>query len=97
MIVNAVQRLDVDEEYPSRIVAALVNGAAALLVGMPAVRHWPDIDAGMCAALAHAIRRTVEATRPTERAEQRMERRPRAALCSQHRVAPDDLLTRAAT
>jgi hypothetical protein len=29
----------------------LVNGGAALLVGMAAARHWPDIDAGMCAAL----------------------------------------------
>jgi hypothetical protein len=24
---------------------------ARLLVGMAAARHWPDIDAGMCAAL----------------------------------------------
>ena len=51
MTINAVQRLDVDEGYPSHIVAALINGGAALLVGMAAARHWPDLDAGTCAAL----------------------------------------------
>jgi hypothetical protein len=51
MYIHAVQECNDDEECRSYVVAVLVNGGAALLVGMAATRHWPDIDAGMCAAL----------------------------------------------